>query len=163
MDLTPSSIIEKLVTVGLSGGASFLGALYQFKTRLELAEEYIKELKGENKDVVGIRQLVEAVRHGWRLEFDSYKADYEAFKKEVEREREHEEELDQAFERARASRPDPVEELKHQLSEMKREFDRMKNRGYVKSSEFAEYVRKQDEEWRRLERTLGRWETLLKQ
>lgn len=153
MDLTP--FIEKAVTAALSGGASFLGALYQFKKRLDSVEEYVKELKGENKDVPGIRQVIEAMKAGWRLELDSFKLEFTTFKREVEREREHEDELDEMRDKLK-SQHDPLEDMKKQLERQEKAIERLKSSGYVKSSEFTEFVRAQEKSWRELERTLGR-------
>lgn len=162
-DLSLGSIAEKLVTAGVSGGASFLGALYQFKKKLDEVSADVKLLKeGDGQTVPGIRQLIENIRAGWRLEFDGFKSDFEAFRDEVRREQEHEDELDEAVERARMSRPDPHEEMRKQLEELKRDVGRLKGKGYVKNTEFAEYVRTQEAQWRALERTLGRMEALLK-
>lgn len=163
-----SKAIEVAVTAGGSGLASFGGAFLRFKQRLKDAEDFAKEAKAlATAAIEGNRALkteldnfvrmTESNLRGWRLEFDGFKEDYA-------RDERHRHELEEARAEARQSRPDPVEAFRHELADLKRQLERLRERQgtYVRNETFVEHTRGQEQQWKEIQRTLGRLEALAK-
>lgn len=160
--------MEVAVTAVGSGGASFVGAFLRFKQRLKDAETNANAaldaaIAGMNKHAELANELAAFKREmnshltGWRLEFDGFKDDNE-------RDQRHREALEEARAEARQSRPDPVEAMRHELEQLRRQLDRMKERqnSYVRNETFTEHTRAQEKQWNEIQRTLGRLETIAK-
>ncbi len=135
------------LTSAITAVLAFAGSYARFKMRLSTAEKGVKEQKA----------ALEAVKRGWRFEFDAYKA-------EQEQEKEHQAELLAARKEERASRPDPFEAFNDQLRSMRADIDRLKERGsrYVRNEAFAAFVKSQEEQWRAIERSMGQLEGVLR-
>lgn len=140
-----------------TGGAGFLGAYARFKQRLKTAEDGLKKVT-EIVTQIGttlplLTRKYDDLAAGWRLEFDS-------FREEFERETKHRLELEEVRDEARASRPDPTEALRREVDRLRSEVERLKDRGsrYVKNDAFAAFTKDQEEQWRALAKTMGRLE-----
>lgn len=156
-----NAITTTAITAVGSGGSAFLGAFLRFKQRLKAAEDAAATALRETVALSGKLAALEksCVDHarGWRLEFDGFKEDYA-------RDLRHSQELNNAVEDARASRPDPAEILRHEVEELKKQLERMKERQarYVRSETFVEHTKAQETQWKEIARTLGRLEALAK-
>lgn len=154
-----NSFAEKALTVGATGIASFGGAFFRFKQRLKEAEDAAKAAKADAEiaraETAALRGTLEAAIKGWRMEFDDFKGDYQ-------RDREHAVELEEARNEARESRPDPAEALRDDIDELRRQVEKIRERTarYVKNETFVEFTRGQEAQWKIIERTLGRLEAL---
>lgn len=163
---------DHITQIGLtalgSGGSSFLGAFLRFKQRLKVAEESLASLAAEGPklrtELAALRtELTTTVAHydatikGWRLEFDSFKAD-------LATEVQHRKEITEAVEKERHSRPDPLEDLRREVDRMKREIDRIKERSsrYVRSEVFDAFAKSQEDQWKEQTKALGRLEGILR-
>lgn len=155
------SVAKTAITAVGSGGSAFLGAFLRFKQRLKQAEDDAgaarKDASIARAEVAELRAEVANLKTGWRLEFDSFKEDYE-------RDVKHREEMEEAIAEARESRPDPTETLRHEVDQLKQQLEKMKERQarYVRNETFADHVRGQESQWKEIARTLGRLETLTK-
>ena len=168
MNVDWNKAIEVAITAAGSGGASFIGAFFRFKQRLkdaedsariakEVAEAALKQGGAIALELAELKKTVDASFKGWRMEFDGFKEDYE-------RDQQHRAELEEARAEARQSRPDPVEALRHEVGELKRIIERVRDKQgtFVRTEAFTEHTRAMEQQWRTLERTLGQLETLVK-
>lgn len=148
-------------TALITGALSFLAAFLRYKQRLADAEKALKVLAVEvpkyRQDAAETKSHYETLSQGWRLEFNQLKQDFE-------REIQHQRELAEAVKEDRASRPDPIETLGHDLHTLRQDIEKLRERGgrYVRSDVFASFTKSQEDQWKEMARTLGRMEGMLK-
>lgn len=161
--------MELAITAGGSGLASFGGAFLRFKQRLATAETSAaaaharadaadKKCDTIQKELDEFKRAVESNLKGWRMEFDTFKNEYE-------RDQRHAEELEDVRAEARRSQPNPVESFRYELEQLKQKLERVRDKqgSFVRNETFVEHTKGQEQQWRTLERTLGQLETLVKQ
>lgn len=166
MDVNWDKAIEVAVTAVGSGGSAFIGAFFRFKQRLkeaeasasaakELAQAAISATNKLESELNDLRKVVESNVKGWRLELTNFQHDYE-------RDQRHREELEDV---RRDSRPDLAETFRHELSDLKRQLDRLRDKQgtYVRNETFTEHARAQEQQWKEIQRVLGRLEALAEQ
>lgn len=157
-----NALAQHGLTAAGSGLSAFLGAFLRFKARLKECEDALKSVKEELPKLVtelaALRVHQSSMNSGWRLEFDGFKEDFT-------RELEHKKELEQVRQQERGSRPDPTEELRREVSQLRNEIEKLKERGgrYVRNDVFTQFTKSQEDQWKEMARTLGRLEGLLRQ
>lgn len=155
------SILTQALGSIAAGGVSFLGAFLRFKQRLQVCEDALKLLALEvpklRAGVTEAKLHYEALSGGWRLEFNQLQSEFNT-------EMRHKRELEEALRADRASRPDPLEDVREDLHRLRQEIEKLKERGgrYVRSDAFAAFTKAQEDQWKEMQRTLGRLEHLLK-
>jgi uncharacterized protein YukE len=75
----------------------------------------------------------------------------------------HHLELDVTKENMRASMPDPLEDIRNMLSELREDIEKLKDRGArsVRVDDFTAFAREQEAQWKELAKTLGKLDSLL--
>lgn len=136
-------IIQTGITAIGTGGLSFFGAFFRFSQRLKECEETTASLLQE---VTRVAKASDALR-----------ADYD-------RDLQHRKEMETLRAAERASRPDPIEDLRRDLVQLKQDIEKLKEKGarYVRGDVFAAFTKAQEDQWKEMARTLGRLEGMLK-
>lgn len=153
-----SLLLEHVGLAAGSGAGGFAGAFFQFKTRLKDVEDTLKTLRGTINDefpkiVSCMGQTLAATaaqREAWQLEF-------RAFQESVHKDLRHKDEIDEAEERGRKARPDPLEDLYSRMEKLEREIEKFRRRdaGYVRDSRFLAFAKEQEQSWREMREALG--------
>jgi hypothetical protein len=152
-----NTVASQALTAAGSGASAFLGAFLRYKARLKACEDALKLLATEvpkmRTDLATALMQYDSSTAGWRLEFDGFKDDFE-------REMKHRKDIDEAVEKERHSRPDPLEDLRREVKELRSQIEQLKERGgrYVRNDAFTAFMRAQEEQWKEMARTLGRLE-----
>jgi len=169
-------LIEHGLTVLGSGGAGFLGSWLKYRRAKQLVDA--KQLLAAKKDARESVELLERLEtleeahqsHLTALQehIDQYKANNAGWLLElntIKNELEEDKAIRAAITAERGSRPDPLEDLRRELSEIRKNLERLREKGarYTKNEAFAEFVKGQEEQWREMNRHLGRLEGMLKQ
>lgn len=159
--------VESVSTVFGAGGAAWFAAWLKHK-RLKSAP--VREEKRLSKEVDGLFKrheelskriddhIAELSAHieqyksnnaGWLLELTQLKNELEEDKR-----------IREAIDVERNSRPDPFEDIRHELAELRRIVERLREKSsrYVKNEAFEAFVRLQEEQWRAMNRNLGAME-----
>jgi chromosome segregation ATPase len=156
--------VEAASTIAGSGGAGWFAAWLKH-TRLKGApareekklakelEELRKRIDEHIKELTGHIEQYKSNNAGWLLELTQLKNELEEDKR-----------IREAIEVERNSRPDPFEDMRHDISEMRRLVDRLREKSgrYVKNEAFEAFVKSQEEQWREMNRNLGQMEGELK-
>lgn len=76
---------------------------------------------------------------------------------------EHHLELDATKDNIRASMPDPLEDIRTILVELREDIEKLKERGArsVRIDDFTAFTREQEAQWKELAKTLGKLDSLL--
>lgn len=162
--MEPGNLIVHALTVAGSGGAGWLSAwlkhrrlTHQERRSEKLLKQRIDELEADLEEKAEslkthIQQYA-ANNAGWTLELAGIKDD-------IEQERH----LKDAIDKERSSRPDPLEDFRREFAELKRTVERLRERSgqYTKNEAFTGFVKAQEEQWREMNRHLGRLEGMLK-
>jgi chromosome segregation ATPase len=170
------TLIEHGLTVVGSGGAGFIGSWLKYRRAKQLVDakqllaarkeardstELIERLKGleeaHQSHLTALQEHINQYRSnnaGWLLELNTIKNELEEDKA-----------IRAAITAERSSRPDPLEDLRRELTEIRKNIERIREKGarYVKNDAFADFVKTQEEQWREMNRHLGRLEGLMKQ
>jgi hypothetical protein len=143
-----STLLEQIPTAVGSGVTAFFGAYARFKARHASLEKGNRLLK-EKVDTQG---------QGWRLEFNTFKEEFDHYKELADK-------VEEVRKEERASHPDPFEGFNGDLRRIREDIDKLKTRAgrYTRNDDFVAFVRSQEEQWRKLERTLGQLEGQLGQ
>jgi chromosome segregation ATPase len=156
--------VESVGTVFGSGGAGWFAAWLKHRRLKSAPVREEKKLKGEvdglvkrheelSKRIEGhISQLAAHIEQyksnnaGWLLELTQIKNELEEDKR-----------IREAIEVERNSRPDPLEDIRHDIDEVRRLVERLRDKSgrYVKNEAFEAFVRSQEEQWREMNRNLG--------
>lgn len=158
------TIIVHGLTVAGSGGAGWISAWLKHrrlahneqkgdKLLRKRVEQLEAELEERAQELTGHLKQYAANNAGWTLELESIKAD-------IDQDRN----LKEAIDKERGSRPDPFEDFRREVAEMKKTVEKLRDRSsqYVKNEAFAGFVKTQEEQWREMNRHLGRLEGMLK-
>lgn len=124
--------VEHGITAMGSGALAFAGAFFRFKQRLQGHEDALKKLAEE---LPKCRETCAT-------------------------EKRHQQELIELREKERASRPDPLEDIRGALHDIRDDLEKMKERGahYITHDTFTKFTRDQEDQWRSLTRAIGRLE-----
>ena len=144
------TVLQHGLTALGSGGSAFLGAFLRFKRRLHECEELLKHSAG-------------TISH-LQADIDVCKSTIATLKSDFEREVAHRKELAEFRKEERDSRHDPLDDLRGDIVDLKEAVEKLKERGahYVHTDTFASFTKSQEDQWKVLERTLGRIEGSLK-
>ncbi len=128
--------IQYAGTAVLSGGTAFLAAWGRFKQKLQ------------EHDTALARQA----------------ADVATFREQYTREKDHKRELEDLRDKERASRPDPFEDIRHDIARLEEDVEKLKDKvsNHVHANTFAAFTKSQEDQWRDMMRTLGKLEGLFK-
>jgi hypothetical protein len=162
--LAALEIIEHVGTILGSGGAGWLAAILKHR-RLKSApareerkldkrvDEIDKRIEGHITALTAHIEQYRSNNAGWLLELTQLKNELEEDKR-----------IREAIDVERSSRPDPFEDMRHDIDEVKRLVERLRDKSgrYVKNEAFEAFVRSQEEQWREMNRNLGRMEGELK-
>ena len=156
--------IESASTIAGAGGASWFAAWLKHK-RLKGAPA--REEKKLAKELEDLRKRIEAHITQLSAHIELYKSNNAGWLLELSQlknELEEDKRIREAIDVERSSRPDPFEDIRHDISELRRLVERLREKSgrYVKNEAFEAFVRAQDELWREMNRELGQMEGELK-
>ena len=168
-------IPEHVITALLSGGGSFVGVTLRWSARLKTAEDELKALRkkfdefegvfrsfvrmpqGENRE--GLDAALVTFKRGWNLAFTSFRDDMEFKLQDLVKEA-----VEKQFRELTPSKADLLEDVYRQLKELSAESRRQRDKSsnFVRNEAFAAFTKQQEEQWREVERAIGRLEGILK-
>lgn len=169
-------IIEHLLTIAGSGGAGWIGAYLRHRRAKSLVEaKQLLEAKKEARDDAAIKARLDELEAAHKSHLAALQTHIEQYRSNnagwllelntIKNELEEDKAIRDAITAERNSRPDPLEDIRRELSEIRRAIDRLREKSarYTKNEAFAEFVKAQEEQWREMNRHLGRLEGMLKQ